>query len=69
MVGQVQGLLQNPMAAYGLAYRSVVRQAVLLSFMDCFRWLAYTAILAMPLIAFFKGSRHIKSQHEMSMME
>ena len=66
---QVQNLLQNPLAAYGLAYRSVVRQAVLLSFMDCFRWLAYTAILSMPLIAFFKGSRHIKSQHEMSLME
>ncbi len=66
---QVQSLLQNPLAAYGLAYRSVVRQAVLLSFMDCFRWLAYTAIISMPLIAFFKGSRHIKSQHEMSLME
>jgi len=66
---QVQSLLQNPMAAYGMAYRNIVRQAVLLSFMDCFRWLAYTAILAMPLIALFKGSRHIKSQAEMSLME
>ncbi|HNW45510.1 MAG TPA: DHA2 family efflux MFS transporter permease subunit [Elusimicrobiales bacterium] len=66
---QVGSLLADPMAAYGLAYRNVVRQAVLLSFMDCFRWLAYAAILAMPLIAFFKGSRHIKSQAEMALME
>lgn len=67
--GQVGRLLANPMAAYGLAYRDIMVQAVLLSFMDCFRWLAYTAIIAMPLIALFKGSRHIKSQAEMSMME
>jgi DHA2 family multidrug resistance protein len=67
--GQVGRLLSNPMAAYGLAYRDVAVQAVLLSFMDCFRWLAYTAIIAMPLIAMFKGTRHIKSQAEMALME
>ena len=66
---QVGRLISNPMAAYGLAYKAVVVQSVMLSFMDCFRWLAYTAILAMPLIAFFKGTRHIKSQAEMSEME
>ncbi len=66
---QVGRLVSNPMAAYGLAYKLVVVQSVMLSFMDCFRWLAYTAIIAMPLIAFFKGSRHIKSQAEMSALE
>ncbi len=66
---QVGRLVSNPMAAYGLAYKMVVVQSVMLSFMDCFRWLAYTAILAMPLIALFKGSRHIKSQSEMSALE
>ncbi len=59
---RVQSLTQNPMAAYGLAYKSVVSQAVLLSFMDCFRWLAYTALLSIPLIFFFRGTRHIKTQ-------
>jgi len=66
---QVGHMMANPMAAYGLAYKMVVMQSVMLSFMDCFRWLAYTAILAMPLIALFKGSRHIKSQAEMSLVE
>jgi DHA2 family multidrug resistance protein len=66
---QVGQLVSNPMAAYGLAYKAVAVQSVMMSFMDCFRWLAYAAILAMPLIALFKGSHHIKSQHEMSMME
>ena len=66
---QVGRLISNPMAAYGLAYKAVVVQSVMLSFMDCFRWLAYTAILAMPLIALFKGSRHIKSQSEMAALE
>ncbi len=66
---QVGRLFQNPAAAFGLAYRDIAMQSVLLSFMDCFRWLAYTSIIAMPLIALFKGSRHIKSQAELSMME
>jgi DHA2 family multidrug resistance protein len=62
---QVRGVVNNPMAVYGLAYKSVVVQAVMLSFMDCFRWLAYAAICAMPLILLFKGTRHIKSQAEL----
>jgi DHA2 family multidrug resistance protein len=66
---QVSHIISNPMAAYGLAYKAVVVQATMLSFLDCFRWLAYTAIIAMPLIALFKGSKHIKSQAEMSLME
>jgi DHA2 family multidrug resistance protein len=66
---QLGHIIPGPMAAFGLAYRAVVTQAVMLSFLDCFRWLAYTAILAMPLIALFKGTRHIKSQAEMGMME
>jgi DHA2 family multidrug resistance protein len=66
---QIGHLISNPMAVYGLAYKAVVVQATMLSFLDCFRWLAYTAILAMPLIAFFKGSRHIKTQAEMALME
>lgn len=52
------------MAAYGLAYK-----AVLLSFTDCFRWLAYTALISAPFVIFFKGSRHIKSQAEISAAE
>ena len=67
--GTVTRLLGNPMAAYGLAYKSVVIQAVMLSFMDCFRWLAYCAIIAVPFVIFFKGSRHIKSQAEISMID
>jgi len=66
---RVGALIANPMAAYGLAYKTVVVQAVMLSFMDCFRWLAYTAIIAVPLIFLFKGTRHIKSQAEMALME
>ncbi len=67
--GQVNHLLGNPLAAYGLAYKAVVMQAVMLSFTDCFRWLAYTALLAIPLISLFKGTRHIKSQAEMAQLE
>jgi DHA2 family multidrug resistance protein len=67
--GTVARLLGNPMAAYGLAYKAVVVQAVMLSFMDCFRWLAYAALLTIPFVVFFKGSRHIKSQAEMASME
>ena len=66
---QVTNLIGNPMAAYGLAYKSVVMQSVMLSFMDCFRWLAYTALIAAPFVFFFKGTRHIKSQAEMSAAE
>ena len=66
---QVGRALGNPMAAYGLAYKAVVVQAVMLSFADCFRWLAYTAIIAAPFVVFFKGSRHIKSQADMSALE
>jgi len=62
-------VLSNPAAAYGLAYKAVVMQAVLLSFTDCFRWLAYTAVAAAPFVLFFKGSRHIKSQAQMSLSE
>ncbi|MDD5208222.1 MAG: DHA2 family efflux MFS transporter permease subunit [Elusimicrobiales bacterium] len=65
----VKTLVSNPMAAYGLAYKAVVMQAVLLSFTDCFRWLAYTAVIAAPFVLFFKGSRHIKSQAQMSAAE
>ncbi len=66
---RVREIISNPMAAYGLAYKAVVVQAVLLSFTDCFRWLAYTAIIAAPLVLFFKGSRHIKSQAQMTITE
>ena len=66
---RVGKIISSPMAIYGLAYKSVMAQAVLLSFMDCFRWLAYAAIISAPFVLFFKGSRHIKSQAEMSATE
>ena len=64
---QTMSLISNPMAAYGLAYKSIVMQAMLLSFMDCFRWLAYAAICALPLVLLFRGSRHIKSQADLQL--
>ena len=65
----VKSLIPGQAAIYGLAHKAVVVQAVLLSFLDCFRWLAYTAIIAAPFVFFFKGTRHIKSQAEMSVSE
>lgn len=58
---RVKGLIAGPSVAYGLAYKAVVIQATFMSFTDCFRWLAYTALLATPAVLLFKGSRHMKS--------
>jgi len=65
----LRNVLPGQAAAYGLAYKAVVVQAVLLSFLDCFRWLAYTALIAAPFVLYFKGAKHIKSQAEMSIPE
>ncbi len=61
---QIGRLFHSGAAAYGLAYKNIMVQAVLLSFLDCFRWLAYTALLTAPLVLLFRGSRHIKTQAE-----
>ncbi len=44
------------MAAAGI-YRELLRQAALLSFMDCFRWLGVTCLLCGPLVLLFKKGR------------
>ncbi len=66
---QVSGMLHSRLAAYGLSYKSIVAQATLLSFMDCFRWLAFTALTAAPFVLLFRASRHIKSQAELQVAE
>lgn len=65
----VQRIFGSQAAAYGLAYKDIVVQSLTMSFLDCFRWLAYTAVLVIPLIALFKGSRHTKTQAELAATE
>jgi DHA2 family multidrug resistance protein len=62
-------LFHNPAATFGLAYRGILVQSAMLSFLDCFRWLGYAALVVIPLIALFKGSRHIKTQAELHLAE
>ncbi len=62
-------LFHNPAATFGLAYRGILVQSTMLSFLDCFRWLGYAALVVIPLIALFKGSRHIKTQAELHLAE
>ena len=62
---KVKGITVSPAAVYGLAYKSVVVQATLMSFTDCFRWLAYAALLTAPFALLFRGSRHVKDLEEM----
>ena len=42
------------MAARGLVYRDVLQQALLLSYMDVFRWLALAAVLVSPFVILFQ---------------
>jgi DHA2 family multidrug resistance protein len=44
-------------AALGLLYRTLVRQATLLSFLDCFRMLALMALACLPLVFLFRRIR------------
>ena len=44
-------------AALGLLYRTLVRQATLLSFLDTFRLLSYLAMICVPLVLLFKRVR------------
>ena len=62
---RLRGITVSPAAAYGLAYKSVIMQSTLMSFTDCFRWLAYAALISAPFVIFFKGSHHVKDLEEM----
>jgi DHA2 family multidrug resistance protein len=44
-------------AALGLLYRTLVKQATLLSFLDCFRMLAMLALACVPLVLLFRRVR------------
>lgn len=66
---QIGAVFHNPAATIALAYRGVMIQSTMLSFLDCFRWLGYTALAVIPLIAIFKGSSHIKTQAQMHLTE
>ena len=44
-------------AALGLLYRTLVRQATLLSFLDTFRLLSFLAMICVPLVLLFKRVR------------
>lgn len=44
-------------AALGLLYRTLVKQATLLSFLDCFRMLAVMAMACLPLVLLFRRVR------------
>ena len=48
--------LAQQMANRGI-YGALLRQAALLSFMDCFRWLGVTCLVCAPLVLLFKKGR------------
>lgn len=50
---------QSAAGATGMLYRTLIRQAQLLAFMDCFRWMAVVCVLCFPLILLFRrGHTH-----------
>lgn len=60
MLGPSVGPSQAQQAAHGLLYGTVLRQSMLMSFIDDFRWLALVCLLLTPLVFLFKKVRHDK---------
>ncbi len=52
------GVPSSAQAAYGVIYGTVLRQAMLLSFMDVFRFLIFLGVICVPVTLFFQRGRH-----------